>query len=71
MNLEQEVFKIGKQLEKIVGEEGTVSYICCYFDRPVMQISIEPIHRRTDEVQKRCGNGPFLFEKIYIYIILI
>lgn len=25
MNLEEEVFKIGKQLEKIVGEEGTVS----------------------------------------------
>lgn len=25
MSLEEEVFKIGKQLEKIVGEEGTVS----------------------------------------------
>lgn len=37
MNLEEEVFKIGKQLEKIVGEEGTVSltFNCWYFHRPV------------------------------------
>ena len=36
MNLEEEVFKIGKQLEKIVGEEGTVSHVCLCFDRSVL-----------------------------------
>ena len=37
MSLEEEVFKIGKQLEKIVGEEGTVSQWCLLiFYRPVV-----------------------------------
>ena len=37
MSLEEEVFKIGKQLEKIVGEEGTVSqWRLLIFYRPVV-----------------------------------
>ena len=57
MNLEEEVFKIGKQLEKIVGEEGTVSYICWYFDRPVMLILLKnPFMRKPIERQQYCKN---------------
>ena len=41
MNLEEEVFKIGKQLEKIVGQEGAVSRTfvveCHSICRPVSQ----------------------------------
>lgn len=44
MSLEEEVFKIGKQLEKIVGEEGTVSqWRLLIFYRPVVPRE-EPIH---------------------------
>lgn len=50
MSLEEEVFKIGKQLEKIVGEEGTVSQWCLLiFYRPVVpRDSKEPIHEKED-----------------------
>ena len=55
MNLEEEVFKIGKQLEKIVGQEGAVSRTfvveCHSICRPVFSASginishyKEPIH---------------------------
>lgn len=35
MNLEEEVFKIGKQLEKIVGQDGAVSQTFVVKNRPV------------------------------------
>lgn len=44
MNLEEEVFKIGKQLEKIVGQEGAVSktfvIFSCRLPAGVVQVSL-------------------------------
>ena len=57
MSLEEEVFKIGKQLEKIVGEEGTVSQWCLLiFYRPVVP---------------RDSKNPFTRKKISILLFTV